>query len=308
MTWLRKEMWSKIAAQFNAAAIGKVRTPCDLKNWWVNPSTNSTKDSALQEHGPQVAHGIRLNVKWSQALGEKSKLPLHTDECGSQDAQIIRQNEEMSQDLADKASLPPHNDGIIGSHFFGAGLSVVSKDGQQTFAEVPVQPFTANEELAATNTNIDTKEGILSPPVERKLCQTQLKMLETQAKIEQAQLKSLERQARIEETQLQILKRQTKIEEAQLRCLERQAKLNKAKLKFHDIKAKLEETHLRNLERQANIDESQLNILQSQTKIEEAKSRILVGQVDMDALLQKISQHVQVIAGYCEVQSSNKSV
>ncbi|XP_037774344.1 uncharacterized protein LOC119570824 [Penaeus monodon] len=239
----------------------------------------------------QDAHGIRLSVESGQALEDKSKLPLHTDECGSQDAPGIRPNKEISQDLANKANLP-HTDGIIGSHLFRAGVSVDSEDGQQTFAEVPVQPFTADEELAATDTNIDTKVGIVSPPVESKLWQAQLKMLETQARIEHAQLKSLERQARIEEAQLQILKRQSKIEEAQLRCLERQAELNEAKLKVHDKKAKIEETHLWNLERQANIDESQLNILQSQTKIEEAKSRILEGQVDTDALLQKISQHV----------------
>ncbi|XP_037779231.1 uncharacterized protein LOC119575675 [Penaeus monodon] len=252
---------------------------------------SSTKRCALQEHGSQDAHGIRLSVESGQALEDKSKLPLHTDECGSQDAPGIRPNKEISQDLANKANLP-HTDGIIGSHLFRAGVSVDSEDGQQTFAEVPVQPFTADEELAATDTNIDTKVGIVSPPVESKLWQAQLKMLETQARIEHAQLKSLERQARIEEAQLQILKRQSKIEEAQLRCLERQAELNEAKLKVHDKKAKIEETHLWNLERQANIDESQLNILQSQTKIEEAKSRILEGQVDTDALLQKISQHV----------------
>ncbi|XP_037778842.1 uncharacterized protein LOC119575359 [Penaeus monodon] len=287
----QREAWEKIAVDFNAAGIGKFRTSCDLKHLWISTDTNSTKRCALQEHGSQDAHGIRLSVESGQALEDKSKLPLHTDECGSQDAPGIRPNKEISQDLANKANLP-HTDGIIGSHLFRAGVSVDSEDGQQTFAEVPVQPFTADEELAATDTNIDTKVGIVSPPVESKLWQAQLKMLETQARIEHAQLKSLERQARIEEAQLQILKRQSKIEEAQLRCLERQAELNEAKLKVHDKKAKIEETHLWNLERQANIDESQFKNIQSQTKIEEAKSRILEGQVDTDALLQKISQHV----------------
>ncbi|XP_027218072.2 arginine and glutamate-rich protein 1-A [Penaeus vannamei] len=262
--YLRQEQkaeWAKILVAFNAAGTSKTLTIGDMKRLWGKHTRRVLQESALQR-----AQGIGQSEEPSQDPADKSNLPLPIDECESQDAQGIGQNEEPSQDQPDRSGLPPHADGIDAI----AGVSLVSENEQKTLAEVPVQSSTAAEEIVDTFTNTDDGKEEIAPPLsmERTLWQVQLKMLETQAKIEHAQLKSLERQAKIEEAQLQSLERHARIEEAQFRCLERQIRLNDAKLKVHDKKVKVMETLLGTLERQAKVDGSHLKILQSQVKME----------------------------------------